>query len=53
MYIHPEHHRKGLGSVLVKEILCIAREMKFRSIIGGCYPFFELVLGAKEKEWRN
>jgi L-amino acid N-acyltransferase YncA len=34
VYINLAHHRRGLGAVMLEEMLRIAKEMKLRSIIG-------------------
>ncbi|KAG0976497.1 hypothetical protein G6F57_010161 [Rhizopus arrhizus] len=35
LYIHQEHQRRGLGALLLQEMLRIGREMNFRSIIAS------------------
>ncbi|KAG1467206.1 hypothetical protein G6F56_004537 [Rhizopus delemar] len=35
LYIHQKHQRKGLGATMLKELLRVGREMKFRSIIAS------------------
>ncbi|KAI8081821.1 acyl-CoA N-acyltransferase [Gilbertella persicaria] len=35
LYIHQAHQRRGLGSVLLAEMLRIGKELKFRNLIAG------------------
>ncbi|KAL7309257.1 hypothetical protein PS15m_011366 [Mucor circinelloides] len=35
LYIHQEHQRRGLGAVMLKEMMRIAKEMNFRNIMAG------------------
>jgi L-amino acid N-acyltransferase len=35
VYVHHEHHRRGVGSLLLKELIDRAREEKHRAIIAG------------------
>ncbi|OBZ86268.1 L-amino acid N-acyltransferase MnaT [Choanephora cucurbitarum] len=35
LYIHQAHQRKGLGSLLLTEMMRIGRELKFRNLIAG------------------
>ncbi|KAI8980855.1 acyl-CoA N-acyltransferase [Pilobolus umbonatus] len=35
LYVHQQHHRRGLGAILLGEMLRIAEDMKLRNIIAG------------------
>ncbi|CAO3611845.1 unnamed protein product [Cunninghamella echinulata] len=37
LYIHENHHRRGLGRILLDELIDIAKKMKLRSLIGKAY----------------
>jgi phosphinothricin acetyltransferase len=35
VYVHHEHHRSGIGSLLLQELIARARELGYRAIIAG------------------
>jgi phosphinothricin acetyltransferase len=35
VYVHHQHHRKGIGSVLLEELIVCARAVEHRAIIAG------------------
>ena len=35
VYIHPEHHRRGIGRALMTQLIRMAGELGYRSIIAG------------------
>lgn len=35
LYIHQEHQRRGLGALMLKEMMRIGKEMKFRNLMAG------------------
>jgi RimJ/RimL family protein N-acetyltransferase len=35
LYIHQDHQRRGLGALMLKEMMRIGKEMRFRNIIAG------------------
>ncbi|CAO3654088.1 unnamed protein product [Mucor hiemalis] len=35
LYIHQDHQRRGLGALMLKELMRIGKEMKFRNLMAG------------------